>query len=465
MLLPGEIAVDNFAGGGGASTGIGMAIGRDVDIAINHDADAIAMHKMNHPSTVHYQEDVWSVDILKATRGRPVGAAWFSPDCKHFSKAKGSTPVSKMVRGLAWITVKWAALTDLRTGYLENVEEFQTWGPTIMCPKKGHLIPDPERKGETFEGFILALTTGLPKTHPAWFDIVSALGAKCTYYKKIEEGLGYDVDYRVLHACEYGIPTIRKRFFMVFRNDGLPIRWPTKTHGTDLLPYSTAADIIDWDIPVRSIFGRKKPLAEKTMIRIARGLNKYVFDTDEPFIIDGESHEVMGTSFITEHANGSSQRNMAIDEPLRTICSAIKGGHFALVTAHLIKFRGGEFGTSADEPVHTISAGGNHMGLVKAFLVEYYGNGNPISIDDPMHTITTKDRFAIIMVKGTKYQIVDVGMRMFEPHELFAAMGFPSEYKISHDENGKKISKAKQIARCGNSVCPDLAKLLVEANL
>jgi len=272
-LLKGEIVVDNFAGGGGASTGIELGLNRHVDIAINHDPEAIDMHKVNHPETEHYCESVWDVDPVDACRGRPVGLAWFSPDCKHFSKAKGNRPVDKNIRGLAWVAVRWAALVPVRIMMLENVEEFMTWGPVVEVDDN-KFKPCPDRKGETFDAFVQVLTTGLDKAHPAWPEIKDALGDNFPY-EKLEQGLGYDVEFKVLHACDYGAPTTRKRFFMVARNDGAEIQWPEKTHGpvgSGLKPFKTAADIIDWSIPVKSIFNRKRPLAENTMKRIANVL-------------------------------------------------------------------------------------------------------------------------------------------------------------------------------------------------
>lgn len=495
-----EIVVDNFAGGGGASTGMELGLNRHVDIAINHDQDAIDMHRMNHPETQHYCESVWDVDPIKACAGRDVGLAWFSPDCKHFSKAKGSKPVNKNIRGLAWVAVRWATLVNVRVIMLENVEEFLTWGPIGEDGK-----PCKQRKGETFKAFVDALTTGLSRNHPAIEDVKGALGQHFSL-EAVEQGLGYHVEWKILKACDYGAPTIRKRLFLIARKDEEAITWPNATHGEGLKPFKTAADIIDWNIPARSIFGRKKPLVEATMKRIAKGLEKFVFNSDDPFVVPGECT----TPFITEHANASSQRNMPANEPLRTICAQVKGGHFALVapalkalsddvitsahiakhytgvvgsdindplhtvtsvdhnaliTSHMIKFRGGEFGTGTDEPVHTISAGGLHIGEVRAFLIEYYGTGNAHQCDKPLHTITAKDRFGLVVIKGQAYQIIDIGMRMLEPHELFAAQGFPEDYLISHDSKGKKLSKAKQVARCGNAVCPPVAQALVMANV
>ena len=247
------------------------------------------------------------------------------------------------------------------------------------------------------------------------------------------------------------------------RNDGKPISWPLKTHGpkgSDLEPYKTAADIIDWSIPTKSIFNRKKPLAENTMKRIAKGLEKFVFNLEDPFTIPEECV----APFITECANASSQRNMAMNEPLRTICAQVKGGHFAMVTSSIIKLRGTNTGHLTNEPLHTISAGGMHLGEVRAFFVQYYGTSVGHQCSKPLHTITTKDRFGLVTIKGEAYQIVDIGLRMLEPHELFAAHGFPSNYQISLNSTGKKRTKASQVARCGNSVPPPMAQALVEAN-
>jgi DNA (cytosine-5)-methyltransferase 1 len=495
-LLPNEIVVDNFAGGGGASTGMEMGLDRHVDIAINHDPEAIDMHKLNHPETEHYCESVWDVDPIKACRGKPVGLAWFSPDCKHFSKAKGNRPVDKNIRGLAWVAVRWAMDVDVRVFMLENVEEFMTWGPVIE--EEGKVKPCPERKGETFSAFIQVLTTGLSPKHPAWLEMCCALGIQYDIKAKLKlyRGLGYQIEHKVLSACDYGAPTIRKRFFMVARKDGAAIQWPEPTHGKEgsgLLPFKTAADIIDWSIPTKTIFGRKKPLVENTMKRIAKGLKQFVIENDAPFI----APQTCVVPFITEHANASSQRNMPADEPLRTICAQVKGGHFALVTAfiarhftdapsasmsrplptittvdhnalvtsHMVKFRGDNSGHPTDEPLHTISSGGNHLGEVRAFLLKYYGESYGEPLDTPLGTVTTKDRFALVTIHGEQYVIVDIGMRMLEPHELFAAQSFPEDYIISHNSEGKKLSKKVQVAKCGNSVPPLVAQALVSVNI
>lgn len=662
------LIVDNFAGGGGASTGIEMAIGRSVDIAINHDPDAIAMHTINHPGTLHYCESVFDVDPVKATDGRPVDLVWFSPDCKHFSKAKGGKPVSREIRGLAWVAMRWAMRVRPRVIMLENVEEFKTWGPVIECPTTGKTMPCPDRKTETFKAFVAMLSTGVDADHPALQECADVLGLVDT--AKLIRGLGYKVEWRELRACDYGAPTIRKRLFLVARCDGQPIVWPKPTHGApdsvaviagQLLPYRTAAECIDWSIPCPSIFERKRPLAENTLRRIAKGIQRFVIDAAKPFIVKcnhtsnqtkydcfrgqsladplqtitqtpgyavvnpiitplhstwfkcgacenvyqdkhedgcdcGEIHNRREASrseiekvcendswnyngitpFITEHANASNQRNMPADEPLRTVCAEVKGGHFAVVApviarqfgksvghpvtepsgsitaggggksqlvaaflakhfggnytgpgadigqpahtvttvdhhalclAFMTKFRNGSVGFPLSEPVHTITAGGeqkrlgtantqavvtshlvklrgtckdgqpvtepmptitaggNHAGEVRAFLLKYYGTNIGHPLQDPLQTVTTKHRFGLVMVHGEPYEIVDIGMRMLEPHELFAAQGFPADYVISVDQNGKPIPKAKQVARCGNAVPPPFAEALVRANL
>jgi DNA (cytosine-5)-methyltransferase 1 len=459
-----EIIVDNFAGGGGASTGIEMAIGRSVDIAINHDPQAIAMHKANHPSTEHYQESVWDVDPIKAVRGRKVGLAWFSPDCKHFSRAKGKTPVNKNIRGLAWIAVKWAATVRPRVIMLENVKEFKTWGPLIKN-EKGEYYPDPNKKGRTFEHFIKSL-------------------------KK----LGYAVEWNELKACDYGAPTIRERFFLIARCDGKPIIWPTPTHGKSkkLKPYRTAGEIIDWNIPCPSIFGRNKDLSENTLIRIGRGLKKFVFESNNPFIVKGSP------SFLSQYYTQQSEesRCYGLDTPIATIPTA---NRFALVTAFISEYYSGFYkgaGSDLDKPVATITTKERHAlvtayvaqhyktsighkieeplgtitmvnkaSLVTAFLLKYYGADIGQDIDGPLHTVTSKDRFGLVTIKGQDYQIVDIGMRMLQPRELFNAQGFPEDYIIDHDFEGKAYPKTQQTARCGNAVPPPFANALVRSNL
>ncbi len=490
-----ELCVDNFAGGGGASEGIERAFGRPVDIAINHNGEALAMHAANHPATTHYIEDVYAVHPGFITGQRPIGLAWFSPDCKHHSKAKGGKPREKRIRGLAWVTVKWATFQKPRCIGLENVEEFQDWGP---LDEQGR--PIPEEKGRTFRAFIDVLTTGLDPSHPDVQEIHEALGADFPM-DRLFQGLGYKLEYRVLRACDFGTPTIRKRLFIFARCDGLPIVWPAPTHGdpraknfakSGLAPWRTAAECIDWSIPCISIFNRKKPLADATLRRIAKGLVKYVIDSDDPFIAPGDS-----APFLTEHANGSTQRVFDISEPLRTQCAEIKGGHFALVTAMLAKHYGGvtgtdvrvpfgtvttvdhhsvvastlvklrnnQFGQDMREPMPTLTAGGCHVGEVRAFLIKYYSEGGQHqAANDPMHTIPTKDRIGLVTIRGENYAIVDIAMRMLTPRELARAQGFPDTYILELVHNGRRLSKAAQVRMIGNSVCPPVAEALIRAN-
>lgn len=553
-LLPHELIIDNFAGGGGTSTGLEAAFGRPVDIAINHDPEAIAMHRINHPHTKHLCESVWDIDPIDVTKNQPVGLVWLSPDCKHFSKAKGSVPVDKRIRGLAWVALRWAAKCRPRIIMLENVEEFKTWGP---IGEDGR--PCKDRKGQTFKSFINALRRQ-----------------------------GYDVDYRELRACDYGTPTIRKRFFLIARRDGLPIVWPKATHGDPeskevkkgkLLPFRTAAECIDWSIPTPSIFDTEaqikekygiravRPLADNTCKRIAAGVMRYVVNNASPFIVKsnhtasyyncfrgqqlseplqtvtqvpgfalvtpyvtklkgtnlghgvsdpvhtitaGGNHfglvapllvkfrfnsqgiditqpmpTITAGSFIkrpggaghalgvcapvlTECANTSSPRCMPTDEPLRTICAQIKGGHHALIAPFIAKNYTGVIGSDITEPLHTVTAT-DHNSLVSAFLTAYYGNEkNGQSAKDPIRTIVSKERFGLVTVEGVDYKIVDIGFRMLQPRELFRAQGFNDDYIIDKgiDEHGQtiKLTKTAQTRMVGNSVCPPLAQALVEAN-
>lgn len=496
-----EIIVDNFAGGGGASTGIELAIGHSVEIAINHDPAAIAMHKANHPETEHYLESVWDVDPIKAVRGRPVGLAWFSPDCKHFSRAKGKTPVNKNIRGLAWVAVKWAGKVRPRVIMLENVKEFQTWGP-LLKNDKGEYYPNPKKKGKTFKKFVKSLRK-----------------------------LGYKVEWRELKACDYGAPTIRGRFFLVGRCDGKPIVWPKPTHGDPdsesvksgkLKPWKTASEIIDWTIPCPSIFDRKKELSENTLRRIARGIKRFVLENPQPFIarigqtgfggdklqypldqplttIVSKAEHLLITPFLTSYHSETQPgevRGLSLDNPIHTLDTS---NRFGLVTAFISKYYGGFYegaGSDITEPVGTITTKERHAvvtafvaqqykssightmeqplgaittvnkaSLVTAFLLKYYGTDIGQSCNGPLHTITTKDRFGLVTIKGQDYQIVDIGIRMLQPHELFKAQGFPDNYIIDHDFEGKPYPKTAQVARCGNAVPPPFAEALVRANL
>jgi DNA (cytosine-5)-methyltransferase 1 len=632
-----ELIIDNFAGGGGTSTGLEAWFGRPVDIAINHDPEALAMHAINHPYTRHLCESVWDIDPIKVTDNRPVGLVWLSPDCKHFSKAKGGRPVEKKIRGLAWVTLRWAAKCKPRVIMLENVEEFKTWGPLKMVLVDGEEVwmPDPAKKGKTFDSFVRQL-----------------------------EGHGYKVDYRELRASEHDTPTIRKRFFLVARRDGIPIAWPEASHGAPdspavragkLQPHRTAAECIDWSLPCPSIFDRKKPLAEATLRRIAKGIMRYVVNSATPFIVGqggpiysgkpvsvnqpigtlttenhravvvptivpvthqggdrsesvhepfrtitganrgekalatatmvqigygeregqapraldiekplgtvvGSNKAALVTAFLSEHANASTQRVMSMEKPLRTICAEVKGGHFSmvsatlvdaahgeespggvkrwgsgakpvdeplgtvtakgnkalsvafleksfggnespgwpldkpistvttvdhhrLVTSNLVKLRGTSTAAATNEPIGAISAQGQHHAEVRAFLVKYYGSDQDPRLEEPLHTITTKHRFGLVTIQGQDYEIVDIGLRMLAPHELYRAQGFPEDYVIDeipdpkhlfangHQAEGDplklprvKLTKSAQVRMCGNSVCPPLATALIRAN-
>lgn len=578
-MIHGELIVDNFAGGGGASTGIELATGYSVDIAINHDPEAIKMHKANHPNTKHYCENVWAIDPVKACNGHPVGLAWFSPDCKHFSKAKGGKPKDKNIRGLAWVALRWAGLVRPRVIMLENVEEFKTWGPL----NRGH-HPIKEKQGKTFERFVQQL-----------------------------RNLGYEVEFRELIAADYGAPTMRKRFFMVARCDGKPIVWPEPTHGPAdseavkvglLKPYVGAYTQIDFSRPCPSIFDTSeeikekygiravRPLAQKTMDRIARGFKKFILDNPEPFIIQcnhgGErrpndirepmptitgkhgygivepymvqigqtgfakdrSKDVreplttivsknehclieptlapyMGTN-TTNHPGGNCKdpihtittgnqqclisptliqyhsetskdgvRGQAIKDPIMTVDSSNRYGlvasflhkyydggykgagetvenplptvtawdHNSVVTANLIQMNNHCDGKDIRQPLPTITAGDGHFGEVRAFLIKYYGQGTGQDIKDPLDTVTAQDRFGLVTINGTDYQIVDIGLRMLEPRELYGCQGFPDDYIIDHDYTGKTYPRSEQVRRCGNAVCPPIPAALVRANL
>lgn len=542
-MIHGELIVDNFAGGGGASTGIEMATGYSVDIAINHDPEAIKMHKANHPNTKHYCENVWTVDPVKACKGHPVGLAWFSPDCKHFSKAKGGKPKDKNIRGLAWVACRWAGLVRPRVIMLENVEEFKTWGP---LNRKHH--PIKSKQGKTFEKFVQQLTD-----------------------------LGYEVQFKELVAADYGAPTMRKRFFMVARCDGKPIVWPEPTHAPAdseevkaglKKPYVGAYTQLDFSLPCPSIFDTSeeikekygiravRPLAQKTMDRIARGFIKFVLNNPKPFIIQcnhgGERRPndirepmptitgkhgygiveptlapYMGTN-TTNHPGGNCKdpihtittgnqqclisptliqyhsetaqgevRGQTIKDPIMTVDGSNRYGlvtsflhkyydggykgagetvenplptvtawdHNSIVTANLIQMNNHCDGKDIRQPLPTITAGDGHFGEVRAFLIKYYGQGTGQDINEPLDTVTARDRFGLVTIEGVDYQIVDIGLRMLEPRELYGCQGFPDDYIIDHDYTGKTYPRSEQVRRCGNAVCPPIPAALVKANL
>ncbi|QQK03819.1 DNA cytosine methyltransferase [Burkholderia anthina] len=430
--LGSELIVDNFAGGGGASTGLERAFGRPVDVAINHDPEALAMHAANHPHTKHYCESVFDVDPVAITGNQPVGLVWLSPDCKHFSKAKGGKPVSKKIRGLAWIAIRWCLKVSPRTFMLENVEEFVTWGPLIETAA-GEFMPDPDRKGETFDAFIGMLTTGIRADHPALAECCEVLDLAIDgpEAKRLVAGLGYRVEHRELRACDYGAPTIRKRLFVVGRRDHLPIVWPAPTHGDPksaavragkLKPWRTAADCIDWSIPCPSIFERERPLKDATLRRIARGIMKFVVNNDDPFIVkfsqnstgqtlDEPMHTVMAGAprfgvvvpTVMHITHQGDDRTRAADAPLATITTA-KRGEQALVAATLIQTGYGERPGQAprvpglDKPLGTIVAGGAKHAAVTAFLAKHYGGHESpgSSLGASIGTITTQDHHHLV---------------------------------------------------------------------
>lgn len=536
--MPDEIIVDNFAGGGGASTGMELATGRIVKIAINHDPDAILMHKTNHPHTKHLQASVWDVDPVKECEGCPVGLAWFSPDCKHFSKAKGAALVDRNIRGLAWSVLRWAGTVRPRVIILENVEEFQTWGPV----RRGK--PIKKKAGQTFQ-----------------------------QWKKQLSDLGYTIEHRELVAADYGAPTTRKRFFLVARCDGRSIVWPERTHdkdGADGLPkWRAAAEVIDWTQPCYSIFATKediksrygvtvvRPLADNTMRRVIRGVDKFVIKTKTPYIVPwtvtntcnsvgsqvtAPVHTVttagnqllLSPALIQYHTEQSENvRGQSVTETLRTVDAS---NRYGLVSACLSKFYGGVIGAEVQTPMPTVTAI-DHNALIAANLVEYFSTGRPISVEEPMHTVTSHDREAMTLthicefkgqdigqdqrkplrtitasagefaeirtevrtyepgadmghwpevrallnrfcgydlkenevltldVGGTAYFVTDIGLRMLTPRELYNAMGFPTDYIIDRDYTGRAYGKSKQVARCGNAVCPPMAEAVVRANL
>lgn len=437
--------------GGGASTGIEMATGYSVDIAINHDPEAIKMHKANHPNTKHYCEDVWQVDPVKACNGHPVGLAWFSPDCKHFSKAKGGKPKDKFIRGLAWVACRWAGLVRPRVIMLENVEEFKTWGPL----NRGH-HPIKAKQGKTFEKFVSQLTE-----------------------------LGYEVQFRELVAADYGAPTMRKRFFLIARCDGKPISWPKPTHAPAdseevkaglLKPYVGAYTQLDFSLPCPSIFDTSeeikekygiravRPLAPKTMERIARGLKKFVIECKDPFVIQNERMDMQAQTIIQYHSETSKDevRGQTIEDPIMTVDGS---NRYGLVTSFLSKFYKTGIGQDEREPLHTVTTSAGHFGEVRAFMIKYYGDATGQDIKNPLDTVTTKDRFGLVTIKGVDYQIVDIGLRMLEPRELYGCQGFPDDYIIDHDYTGKTYPRSEQVRRCGNAVCPPIPAALVRANL
>ncbi|MGY2170584.1 DNA cytosine methyltransferase [Pseudomonas gingeri] len=547
--------VDLFAGGGGASTATEQATGEPVDIAVNHDDDAVSMHICNHPQATHYREDIRKVEPRDATKGRPVGRLHASPECTHHSQAAGGQPRSKESRALSWMVIKWCGQTLPLMLTMENVMQILQWGPliakrckatgrvirldgTIAAPdervpvQEQYLIPDPKRKGHTWRRFL-----------------------------RILSGMGYRFHYDKLVAADFGAATTRARLFFIARKDGVQINWPEASHakvpGPGQLPWEPIASCIDWSLPCPSIFldtekGKaasvRRPLKPKTMERIRKGVRRYLVEHPTPFIVsvnhggsDFRGHSTAAPAatitagqgfaltqaviapFITEHANASNQRNMAANEPGRTICSEVKGGHFAVVaptlvnaaylaqhnggynttlgrhpeepstaltttgsqqtvvTANLVTLRNGCVGRDLRRGAPAITAGGDDLALlectlspehqdgaerVAAFLMGYYGSDNTYDARDPAATITTRDRLALVTVtiKGHPYVIVDIGMRMLTPTELYRIQGFPPDYKIDYGHDGRKFSNKAKVRMCGNSVSPKPYRALLEAN-
>lgn len=471
-----EIIVDSFAGGGGASTGIELATGRPVTIAINHDPDAILMHKTNHPYTEHYQASVWDVDPREVCQGRPVGLLWASPDCKHFSKAKGGKPVDKNIRGLAWIVLRWAGTVAPRVIMLENVEEFQTWGPV----RKGR--PVKSKAGQTFRQWLSQL-----------------------------EALGYAVEWRELVAADYGAPTTRKRFFLIARRDGEPIVWPEPTHAPadtpEVLagrkkPWRSAAEVIDWSLPCPSIFDTREAIREKyglsaqrplrpnTMRRVIRGVDKFSIKAPDPFLVvvnhagnfrgqdaadplhtvtAKDREGVLAANLAKFYGGAYTGEGSRMSDPLHTVTAV---DHNAMTATHLVKMKGTNLGGPMSEPVQTITAGGGHFGVVTTVVAKAERDADlkhwP-EIRDLLNTYCGyrlgPEDVILFEIGGTAYFMADIGLRMLTPRELYMANGFPQDYKIERDYTGREYPKTKQVARCGNAVPPPFATALVRANL
>ncbi len=624
-LRPGEIVVDLFAGGGGASEALKQALGVDPALAYNHDELAIGMHAANHPLTEHHRDDIWHADPRKDVAGRPIG--WFhaSPDCTHFSQAKGGQPRNRKIRALSWVIPKWIgqlAKVGLapRIVSMENVWQIKTWGPLVAKRDKatGRVLK--------LDGTVAAKGERVPVDQQQLVPNKKKAGRTWRRFVKVVESFGYVGEARKLVASDYGAGTSRERLFGLWRRDGEPVVWPKASHGPapGQILRVTAADCLDFSIPCPSIFTRKRPLADATMRRIAKGVMRHVINSADPFIVPvthqggdrvHDVREPMRTitaanrgelmlgapelaPFITEHANSSNQRTMPADEPLRTVCAGVKGGHFSvvspilagvggragqseprsgdeplytmttkadtalvtplmiqaahgegnpggaqrwgvgskdardpvgtvtasgsgghavatafleqanggfyqgdgndardpvstitasgsqqrLVTAHLMTNTNAHCGAAADEPAPTITSAGNQTAVqctlspeheegalrVAAFLVKYYGTGaNVPTLRDPLDTVTTRDRLALVtvVIKGTPYVIVDIGLRMLKPHELYRAQGFPPGYIIDRTANGTPLSTSAAVRMVGNSVSPPPLRALAEANL
>lgn len=436
-----HLSIDGFAGGGGASCGLKMA-GIDVTIAINHDPAAIRMHTVNHPYTIHLTEDIFQVDLSKyMSPDDVVDVMWASPDCTSHSKAKGGQPRQSGLRILPWAVFRLCKQIKEITGHLpqmlfmENVEEIQEWGE---LDAKG--CPIPSKKGEEYNRFINRMTD-----------------------------LGFSFDCRTLTAADYGAPTTRKRWYAVFRSDGKKILWPGPTHSkggaNGLLPWKPVSDVLDFADLGTSIFEREKPLADATLKRIANGIEKFIVKNPDPFFLP----EQQAMPFLIQYHSETSAtdvRGQTVTEPLKTIDTS---NRYALISVFITKFYKTGTGQEVVEPLHTITTSPGHFGLVSVFLIKYYGTGNGQSVTDPIATITTKDRFGmvstIMMKDGEKYAIADIRLRMLKPEELKLAQGFPKDYVIDHDIEGKRYPVKDQVAKIGNSVVPIMAAKIVKANL
>lgn len=467
ITLTDEIIVENFAGGGGAATGIGLACGRVVDIAINHSADAILMHRTNHPHTTHYQTDVWDIDPVEVCAGRPVGLAWFSPDCTHFSRAKGGTPVEKKIRGLSWVVLRWCMTVEPRVIMMENVLEILTWGP-LITGADGKQYPDPERRGETFKAFFGMLTDGVSPTDPGFLEGCEFLGIApwSEEGKRLSKGLGYKAEYKELVAADYGAPTIRKRFLLIARRDGEPIVWPEQTHAPadsaevkagKKLPWRSAAGIIDWSLPCPSIFDTsaeikakyglkaRRPLKDNTMQRIAFGTDKFVLKSPRPFLIE-INHD------------GKNFRGQELNEPLTTITAKLGRGMVKPTIAPWeVTNTTNSVGSPCNEPVHTVTTGGggNQM-LVAATMAKYYGNDqHGQGITSPLHTITAKDREALGLVSMQKFYGGVVGSEVSKPVPTITAIDHNAvqTVKVVRYEEGQDLGKWPQVRELLNTYC------------
>lgn len=425
-----DLIIDCFAGGGGASVGIEMALGIPVDIAINHDPQAIRMHKVNHPDTLHLTEDIFKVDLQRYVKGRHVALMWASPDCTSHSKAKGGQPRKSGLRILPWAVYKHAKAILPDVIIMENVEEIQQWGP---LDENGH--PIRERLGEDYKKFISAM-----------------------------KGLGYIFDSRELVAADYGAPTTRKRWYAIFRRDGKDIVWPEQTHFKDSEPkWKQCGEYIDWSDLGKSIFDRSKPLADATQKRIANGIRKYILES-KPYIVQDKRAAAFIIQYHGEQKAGDA-RGQRLSEPIKTIDTS---NRYGLVTAFITKFYKSGIGQGCDEPLHTITTSPGHFGLVSAFLIKYYGTGGGQELKMPLATITTKDRFGLVNVildiDGEAYIIKDIFLRMLKPEELKRMQGFPDDYIIDRDIDWKPYPIKEQVARIGNSVVPIMAETLVRSN-